>query len=73
MKEILKKEIKCIDIDNKIIDKLNKLDVSYVYELCMLNRKKLKGDGFTSKEINEIIVKLQLLGLDLNKKYKIKL
>ena len=72
MKDNLVKKIEVIGIDKGTIKKLNDLDIIYVYELCALNRKKLKDDGLNLKEINDIIVKLQLMGLDLNKKYKIK-
>ena len=33
-----------------------------------MNRKELKSMGFTYEEINEIEIKLQLRGLDLNRK-----
>ena len=73
MKDILKKDINYTNIDKNIILKLKQIDITYVYELCMQNRKSLKNAGFSSKEISDIIVKLQLQGLDLNKKYKVKL
>ena len=72
MKEVLKKNIKVLTIDKKVVDKLEEQEVNYVHELCLLNRKKLKEFGLKSSEINDIIVKLQLQGLDLGKRYKVK-
>ena len=72
MKEILKKNIKVLNVDKNVINVLYENEVNYVYELCLLNRKKLKEYGFKSSDINDIIVKLQLQGLDLGKKYKLK-
>ncbi len=72
MKDILKKDLSVLDINNGIKDKLKENEINFVYELCALNRKKLKEYKFKPSEINDIIVKLQLEGLDLGKKYKIK-
>ena len=72
MKEILKKDIKNLGIAKNLINILYDNEIKLVYELCLLNRKKLKEYGFKSTDINDIIVKLQLQGLDLGKKYKIK-
>lgn len=71
MKEVLTKNLNVLKLDGDIIKKLNVFDINKVYELCALNRKLLKSYGLTLNEINEIIVKLQLSGLDLSKKYKI--
>ena len=38
--------------------------------LCSLRRRVLKDYGFSNDEINDIIITLQLVGLDLNKKKK---
>lgn len=71
MKHILLRKINSLNIDVHITDLLEKNNVKYIYELCSLNRKSLKEYGLTQECIKQIIVKLQLLGLDLNKKYKI--
>lgn len=66
----LDKKIGLIDIDEKYVKKLNDNKIYLVKELFILNRKKLKQIGFADTEINKIIIKLQLIGLDLNgKKY----
>lgn len=71
MNYVLIKDLNYLKLEKNIINKLNGLEINKVYELCKLNRKILKEHGFTLDEINHIIIKLQLLGLDLSKKYKI--
>lgn len=71
MKEILSKTIDVLDVNPKIIKVLKTYDIKFIYELCKLNRRNLKEYGLSQDEINKIIVKLQLLGLDLGKKYKL--
>ena len=50
---------------NKILKENN---IIYIKDLWILNRKKLKEIGLIDKEIKEVIISLQLQGLDLNKK-----
>ena len=50
---------------NKILKENN---IIYIKDLWILNRKKLKELGLIYKEIKEVIISLQLQGLDLNKK-----
>ena len=52
----------------EIIDKLNEKEVFLIKDLCSLRRRVLKEYGFSNDEINDIIITLQLVGLDLNKK-----
>ena len=60
--------IKKLSLDKDIIDKLNKIEINSIDELWKLKRSDLKSKGFTNDEINNIIISLQLIGLDLNKK-----
>lgn len=60
--------LKDLDLDKSIIDKLKNNNIETLEELWTLNRKKLKELKFNYNEINSIAVKLQLKGLDLNKK-----
>ena len=39
-----------------------------LYCTSQINRKKLKAIGLKDSEIKQVIIKLQLLGLDLNKR-----
>lgn len=67
-KLFLEKPIEELDINNKLIDKLKSNNLVYVKDLWMLKRKDLKGFELSDSEINQIIIKLQLHGCDLNKK-----
>ena len=53
---------------NTIYVKENEINI--VEDLWVINRHKLKDMNFKDNEINQIIIKLQLIGIDLNhKKY----
>lgn len=60
--------LKFLNIDNKIIEKLYDQKIYTINDLWILKRKELKESGFTDSEVNHIRIKLQLCGLDLNKK-----
>lgn len=69
-KEILKKNVDYLNLDNVIIEKLNSNSIHTVEQLWKLRRQDLKVLNFKDSEINQIIIRLQLVGLDLNhKKY----
>lgn len=57
-----------LEIDNKIIGKLKKLNIIKINNLWLKNRKELKLLGLDDSEINIIRIKIQLWGLDLDKK-----
>lgn len=57
-----------IDIDKNIVEKLNNKGIEKVNDLCSISRKKLNKYSFSASEIKQIIIKLQLLGLDLSNK-----
>ena len=67
--------MKCLDnpiedlnIKNTITQKLKKNNILVIKDIWKLKRKDLKNLDFSDDEINQIIIKLQLRGLDLNKK-----
>ena len=62
------KSIDILDLDTKVIDILKKKEINTIEHLWVLNRKNLKEIGLTDIEIKQIVIKLQLLGLDLNKR-----
>lgn len=62
------KNISELSLKKEIIDKLNEKEVFLIKDLCSLRRRVLKEYGFSNDEINDIIITLQLVGLDLNKK-----
>lgn len=61
-------DIKTMDLDSEVLKILLDNDVKTVGALWEMNRKKLKAIGVKDSDIKQIIIKLQLLGLDLNKR-----
>lgn len=57
-----------LSLSKELILKLNENNIKYIEEVWVLKRSELKSRGFTNEEINNIIISLQLIGLDLNKK-----
>ena len=47
---------------------MNKNNIRSIEDVWILKRTDLKQMGFSNEEINLIIIELELLGLDLNKK-----
>lgn len=64
----LEKDIKELDLENDLLNLLKENNINKVNDLWCLNRKKLKELGVKDNDIKLIIIKLQLFGLDLNKK-----
>lgn len=62
------KSINTLSLDDKIKNKLKFININYIEELWKLKRSDLKNNNFSNDEINKIIISLQLIGLDLNKK-----
>ncbi len=66
----LEKNINYLGLDDHINEVLHNNNINYISDLWVLSRKNLKQFSLNDKEINNVIVKLQLNGLDLNhKKY----
>ena len=65
---ILEKNIEELELSNKIITKLKSKNINVIKDLWILKRKELKQLGFTDNEITQIIIKLQLHAIDLNKR-----
>lgn len=57
-----------LSLSKDLILKLNENNIKYIEEIWVLKRSELKSRGFTKEEIKNIIISLQLIGLDLNKK-----
>lgn len=57
-----------LKLDNKININLSKYQINSIKDLWQLNRKDLKNMNFSDEQINKIIIKMQLLGIDLNHK-----
>lgn len=58
----------CLKLDEKIIKKLKDNGINSVETLWNISKNSLKELNFNYDEINTIKIKLQLNGLDLNKK-----
>lgn len=67
-REVLNNNIKVLNLESNILDKLKDNSISTIDQLYKFNRKELKKINLKDSEINQIIIKLQLMGLDLNKK-----
>lgn len=72
MKEILEKDINILKLNNEIVDVLQKNKITKIESLENKSKTELKNLGLMGYQISEIELKLQLEGLDLNGKYKIK-
>ena len=67
-KLLLEKEIIELDLDKKIIDILKQNNINFIKDVWVLKRQDLKKIDLTDSDITQISIKLQLYGLDLNKK-----
>ncbi len=67
-KKILEKGIEELSLDTKALKLLKENDIITVEDLWSKKRKDLKELNFSDSEITTIAIKLQLYGLDLNKK-----
>lgn len=65
MNEILEKNISTLNLEKNIIYKLLSNEITNIFKLCNYSRMELTDLGLSNEDINEIIIKLQLKGLDL--------
>lgn len=68
MKTINDKKLKDMDISEELLTKLNANNIFTIKDVWQLSRIDLKNMGLNNVEIKSIVIKLELLGLDLNKK-----
>ena len=64
----IEKKIEVLELEKDVLNILKDNDIKLVGDIWVLNRKRLKEMGITDKDIKYIVIRLQLLGLDLNKK-----
>lgn len=64
----LKKRIEELGIDYDIIRKLNDNNIYTINDLWNLNRIELKKIKLNDNQVNQIIIKMQLCGIDLNRR-----
>lgn len=65
---MLNQDIKKLDLESSLIKRLKNNSINTVHDLWKLKRSDLKRIGLNDNEINQIIIKMQLKGLDLNQK-----
>lgn len=65
---LLDKVIEELNLDKKIIDILKENNINLIKDIWILKRQDLKQINLSDSDINQITIKLQLYGLDLNKK-----
>ena len=65
---ILGKNIEELQLNSKILNKLKEKNIMIIKDLWKMQRKELKQLGFSDSEISQIIIKLQLHAIDLNRK-----
>lgn len=68
MKNYLYLKIDKLKLPVGVINRLKKKQILIIDDIWKLKRIDLKNMDFQNEEINLIIIQLQLLGLDLNKK-----
>lgn len=68
MNRIKNYRLEDLKLTNDILNKMNKNNIRSIEDVWILKRTDLKQMGFFNEEINLIIIELELLGLDLNKK-----
>lgn len=66
--EYIDKDISILGLDDNIACLLTKNEIRTVNDLWLKTKKDLKNYGLKDKDIKYVSIKLQLIGLDLNKK-----
>lgn len=61
----LYKDIKTLKINTKAENQLKENNINNIFELCHYSRIELAEIGIKNDDINNIMVKLQLIGLNL--------
>lgn len=64
----LEKTIDILELDSNINTFLKENNIFFIKDIWALKRKDLKEMGIKDNDINNIVIKLQLYGLDINKK-----
>lgn len=68
----LYKDVTTLKINSKIANQLKQNNINNIYELCHYSRMELGELGITNTDINNIMVQLQLMGLNLKSNHAIK-
>ncbi|MBE6152449.1 MAG: hypothetical protein E7165_03975 [Firmicutes bacterium] len=66
--KFLNQDIEILGLDISTLADLKNKNISLIKDLWVMNRRELKNIELTDCQINQIIIKLQLIGLDINKR-----
>lgn len=66
--KILEKSIEELGLNTKMTSILVDNDINTIEDIWVLKRKDLRAFSLSDSDITQIVIKLQLFGLDLNKK-----
>ena len=66
--KFLNQDIEILGLDISTLVDLKNKNISLIKDLWVMNRRELKNIELTDCQINQIIIKLQLIGLDINKR-----
>lgn len=61
-------KVETLNLSKNIVKTLHNNDINYIKDIWVMNRKDLKKIGLKDSEIKDIIISMQLQGLDLNEK-----
>ena len=67
-KKVIDENIEVLNLDFKLLKVLKNNDINIVSNLWEMSREDLKTINLSQEDIREIRVKLQLHGLDINRK-----
>ena len=62
------KDVSELNLEEKLVKKLKGKNIMTINDLWILKRKELKEKEFSDSEIKVIRIKLQLIGLDIDRK-----
>jgi DNA-directed RNA polymerase alpha subunit len=68
MQAIMNKDLSNLGLSSTLLYKLRENNINNISDLQKLNRADLRNMKFDKSDIDEIIVKLELMGTDLNKR-----
>ncbi len=61
-------DISELKLNKTIVEKLKENQILKIQDLWIKNRTYLKSIGLSDSQIKDVIIKLELIGLDLNKR-----
>ena len=68
----LYKDVTTLKINSKLANQLKQNNINNIYELCHYSRMELGELGIPNTDINNIMVQLQLMGLNLKSNHAIR-